>query len=331
MQGAEPGRERIGRHRSHGPSRHEDEIVSGDLDHAPTGTLQAGVDTDDAGRGDHRPAWRRRRLPATVAIALPFPGRIILETISALLGDLNYRICLAVLLLSGVVRGFAGFGTGMIAGPAVAALVSPQAAVVVVLVMDLGPATVLVPRAARQANWREVLPVTAGYFLLLPAGLALLKFGNPVMLRWFIAAVILAAVAALLSGWVYGGPRNRPVSVAVGGLSGFLGGATAVGGPPVLLYWMASRSPAFVVRANMIAMFALTQIGTLVGLIVADLLTWPFVAMALIASPGYLVALVLGTRLHDLASEPVRRAVALGLVTITAIVAAPAFDGWLRP
>ena len=253
-----------------------------------------------------------------------------MDTFTALLGDPSFHILLAVIAVAGIVRGFAGFGAGMIIAPVGAALYSPQTAIVALFILDVGPSNILLPGAWPKVHWREVLPVAAGFMLALPAGIYVLKFGDPEMLRWFISAAILAVVAVLWSGWIYRGPRTPPVSVLVGAMGGFLGGAIGIAGPPPIIYWMAARTGAGHVRANLIVLFAISQLATFTGLLLASLFTWKVIAIGLAGIPVYLAGLLIGMRLFSRASDSAYRRVAFVLVLAAAILAAPALDSVLE-
>ncbi|WP_306118782.1 MULTISPECIES: sulfite exporter TauE/SafE family protein [unclassified Roseitalea] len=239
----------------------------------------------------------------------------------------SFWTVLAAIAVAGMVRGFSGFGTGMIVGPVAAAAYSPQLAVAIILILDTLPMLPLVVAASKKVRFGEIAPVVVGYGLALPPGLWFLTTGDPVTLRWFICAVILLAATVLWSGWCYRGPRTVPVRLAVGGASGFLGGATSVSGPPVILYWMALRTGAGFVRANLTVYFFAAQVFTYIGLYVSGVLTVRAVVLGLVFCPVYFAGLVLGARLFGHASEAIYRNIALSIVSLAAVIALPAFDG----
>ncbi len=151
------------------------------------------------------------------------------------------QIVLAIVFATGIVRGFSGFGSGMIIGPTTAALFTPKIALAMIAVLDTIPTLMIVWPARKQVNWKEVLPVVIGYAFAVPLGVWFLTSSDPVYLRWFISISILIAIAILWSGWRYHGPRGSPVSLSVGGLGGFMGAAAALPGPAVLIYWLAGN------------------------------------------------------------------------------------------
>lgn len=236
-------------------------------------------------------------------------------------------VVVAAVFVAGVVRGFSGFGTAMIVGPATAAAYSPQTAVVVIMIIDTLPMLPLVVPALKKVEAREIAPVVAGYALALPLGIWFLKTGDTTLLRWFMSAIIFIVVVVLWSGWYYRGPRTVPVRLGVGGMSGFLGGSTSVLGPPVILYWMAMRTGAGFVRANLMVYLTVAEVFAFVGLFVGGLLTGPAVSLGIICSPFYLIGLLIGAGLFGTASEATYKRVALAIVLAAAVLAMPALDG----
>ena len=118
-----------------------------------------------------------------------------------------------------------------------------------------------------------------------------------------------------------------PVRLGVGGVSGFLGGSTALSGPPVILYWMAMRTGAGLVRANLLVFLMAAEILAFTGFFLSGLLTGPAVSVGIVASPVYMVGLLVGARLFGLASEATYKRIALIIVLAAAVLAMPALDG----
>jgi hypothetical protein len=268
-------------------------------------------------------------LPSKVRHAIASASQFTREQSVTILGipvDAAFFVLMIAIGIAGIVRGFSGFGTGMIVGPVGAMTFSPQIAIVILLVIDTLPMVPLIISALKKISLRELLPVAAGYGLIMPLGIWFLKTGDTETLRWFMSAVIVTAVAVLWSGWYYRGPRNVPVRLAVGGVSGFLGGAAGIGGPPVILYWMALRTGAGFVRANLIIYFALTQLFSGTGLFLAGLTTKQSVTMGILYAPVYLVGLLVGARLFGFSSEAAYRRIALAIVMAAAILTLPALD-----
>ncbi|MEM9332444.1 MAG: sulfite exporter TauE/SafE family protein [Pseudomonadota bacterium] len=253
-----------------------------------------------------------------------------LETAASMLAETAMMIVMVIVFITGIVRGFSGFGSGMIIGPSTAAFFSPVTSLAMLTILDAVPTLTLVWGARRSVNWKEVIPIVVGYALLVPLGVWVLKTGDPITLRWFISISILIAVAILWSGWKYTGPRTSPVSFSFGGLGGFMGAAAALPGPPVLVYWLASTARAITVRANMIYYLFLTDLIVIVGYLVGDIYTVESVLRGLICVPVYFVGILIGTHFFAGASDQLYRKIAFIMILISAITSLPLLDSLLR-
>jgi uncharacterized membrane protein YfcA len=239
------------------------------------------------------------------------------------------QIVIAIVFITGIVRGFAGFGSGMIIGPSTAAFFGPQMALIMITIMDAIPTLTLVWSARRDVNWKELIPILIGYAVLAPLGIWLLVTGDATALRWFISISILIAVAILWSGWKYKGSRSAPVSFSFGALGGFMGAAAALPGPAVLVYWLASTARAITVRANMIYYLFLTDLIVIIGYIFADLYTIEGIVRGLLCVPGYFIGIQIGSKFFSGASDATYRRVAFIMILLAAITSLPLLDSLL--
>ena len=236
------------------------------------------------------------------------------------------QIVIAIVFITGIIRGFAGFGSGMIIGPSTAAFFGPQMALIMITIMDAIPTLTLVWSARRDVNWKELIPIIIGYAVLAPLGIWLLVTGDATALRWFISVSILIAVTILWSGWKYTGSRATPVSFSFGGLGGFMGAAAALPGPAVLVYWLASTAKAITVRANMIYYLFLTDLIVIIGYMIADLYTMEGIVRGLLCVPGYFIGIQIGARFFSGASDATYRRVAFIMILLAAITSLPLLD-----
>jgi len=253
-----------------------------------------------------------------------------LEIILAHLQNPIVHVVLAIVFATGIVRGFSGFGSGMIIGPTTSALFTPKIALAMIAILDIVPTLLIVWPARGNVNWKELVPVIFGYGVMVPVGVWFLTTSDPVYLRWFISLSILTAIAVLWSGWRYKGPRGRPVSFSVGGLSGFMGSAAALPGPAVLIYWLAGKASAATVRANMIWFLFITDFMIIAGYLFADVFTRENVALGLVGIPPYLVGIVIGMTAFKGASDALYRNIAFAIILISALTSLPLLDSLLR-
>jgi uncharacterized membrane protein YfcA len=229
--------------------------------------------------------------------------------------------------LAGLVRGFSGFGSGLVYMPIAGTVVPPAVAVALLTVMDLiGPIPNL-PGAIRTGRPREVAVLGAGLVFGMPLGLWALFTVPPETFRWAVSLMGLATVAALVAGWRYRGPRGPRVTGTVGVLSGLVGGATGLPGPPVILYYMASPLPVAVVRANLMMFLVMVDVVMAGTLAAAGRLD----AVTLVTGLGLLVPFSLANWLGSSLFDPERarayRVLSWGLIAASALAGLPLWTG----
>jgi uncharacterized membrane protein YfcA len=89
---------------------------------------------------------------------------------------------------------------------------------------------------------------------------------------------------------------------------------------------MASDLPAKAVRANLLAFFLLGDFLSIVSFWLADLFKPDVLGIGIAAMPFYFAALLLGSRLHGLASDQTYRRVTFGLIVLSAVLALPLYS-----
>jgi uncharacterized protein len=251
-------------------------------------------------------------------------------TFATAVADPRFPVAVAISLLSGMVRGFSGFGAALVYVPLMSALYGPRIAAPSFLVIDFFTGAVFMLTLWRQAVWREILPLTVSALLAAQLGSLILVYADPVSLRWGISVIVLAVVALLATGWRYQGRPILLVTIGVGRLSGLMGGAVQIYGPPVILYWLGSASDAITVRANFICYFATFASGLMVTYSVKGLLTAEATALALLIGPLQILAQYVGSRLFHLASERTYRRIAFGIIAVAGLIGMPLLDRWLH-
>lgn len=235
-----------------------------------------------------------------------------------------------VLFVAGCVRGFTGFGAGMIFIPVATSVLPPSVAAATFLIVDSIVTLPLVVRAVKTCIWRTVLPAVLGAILFVHVGAWLLATANVLVLRWIIFAIVVSLLCLLMSGWRYLRPPHPAVSFATGGVSGVLGGVSQVSAPPVVAMWLASSSDPQVVRANLIVFFALASIGTFAAYALHGFFTADVARLLIVAVPVYGLAIFLGAKGFGRAKPAFYRKAAYVLIALAALTSMPALDFLLR-
>jgi uncharacterized membrane protein YfcA len=244
--------------------------------------------------------------------------------------DPSLALVAVLATIAGLVRGFSGFGAGMIFMPGASIILGPKLAVVVLLLLDSVPALPIILPAMKIVSWRTVMPTILGYGLLVNVGVWYLVHGDTEVLRWAMSGVIFSFVAILWSGWRWDGPRPTALSVSVGGVSGFLGGAMQLSGLPVMIYWLAGRDPSVRIRANIIGFFLASSVLAAIAFWWNGLFVREILAPLAICTPLYAGGLYIGQRFFSGSSEAGYRRFTLILILCVAVTSLPIFDGVLR-
>ena len=244
--------------------------------------------------------------------------------------DRRFVAAVIVASLSGLVRGFSGFGSALIYIPLVSAIYEPRVAAATLLLVDFVTALPFSVREFPRCDWREVTPVTIVAAVMAPVGSVMLIVADPIVLRWIISGLVLVLLAVLASGWRYHGKPTWQVMVGVGATSGLGSGAVQIAGPPVIIFWLGGRADAITVRANLMVFFILLSVASGATYLAQGLITSDVVVLSLCLGAPYLAAMWAGVRFFHRASETTYRRIAYGIVAASALVSVPLFDGLFR-
>lgn len=237
-------------------------------------------------------------------------------------------ILLGAICLAGFVRGYAGFGAGLLFMPTASAMVSPPLAVAAFFLIDELVTLPLIPNAVRKAYWPTVTPTVIAAIFTAPLGAYVLITIDPILMRWAISLLIFAMLALLISGWRYHGAPKLPISLGVGGVAGFLSGAAQIPGPPVVTYWMAGPLKSDVIRANLISFFFIVSLSTAIAFLLQGIFTPQSIGLAVLMAVPYGVFIWLGATRFSKAGETTFRRLAYALIAISAVTSLPFLDAW---
>jgi uncharacterized membrane protein YfcA len=245
-------------------------------------------------------------------------------------GDPRFLLAVGVTILSGVVRGFSGFGSALIYVPLMAAIYEPRIAAVTLLITDFTASTPFTIGEVRRCNWREVAPVSLAAVATLPVGVLALQYFEPVTLRWGIAVLVTFLLVVMISGWRYHMRPSVHASIGVGLLAGVGAGAAQIAGPFAIVYWLGGPNKASTIRANLMVYFALLALASFVLYFFRGLFTADVLILSLLLGPIFIAAMAIGALMFRSAAEQTYRRVAYLIVGLSALVSLPLFDELLR-
>lgn len=252
----------------------------------------------------------------------------VFSDIANIAADPRFLAAVAIALVSGLVRGFSGFGSALIYMPLISVVYGPRIAAPTLLLIDAVCALPFALQAAPQCTPREVTPVSIAAALVLPFGAMALVVIDPLTLRWAIAAAVLAALAALMSGWRYHGRPTVAASLVTGALAGFGAGAVQIGVPPLLVFWLGGNNKAATVRANIMVYFIVQDAVACLTYFANGLFTPQALLLSLLLGAPFAAALGAGVLWFHGSSEAHYRRAAYAIITLAVLVSLPIFDAW---
>jgi uncharacterized protein len=255
-----------------------------------------------------------------------FDGSLLADVIA----DRRFAAAVAIAAVSGLVRGFSGFGSGLIYMPLVAAVYEPRIAAVTILLIDFFASSPFAIREVPNCTWREVVPIFLAALIAIPFGTMALVVIDPTALRWCIALLVLGLVVFLASGWRYHGRPRLPVTIGVGLFSGFGGGAVQIAGPAVIMYWLGTNNDALTVRANLMVYFLLTGAALCIVYLLQGLITTQSLVLSVLLGVPFLAAMFAGAYFFRGTTDRLYRRIAYVITAIAAVVSLPLFDQLLR-
>jgi uncharacterized membrane protein YfcA len=225
---------------------------------------------------------------------------------------------LPVFLLAAFIQGAVGFGFGMVCMGLLSLLIPVSEAVVTAVLLAAVNNLVLFWRLRAHLRRAEILPLMGGVLVGAPLGVMALKLLDP---RWLVLIVGLALVVYASWALTRRGtpePKGSPrVGLPVGLATGFLGGAAATGGPPVVMYLAWRALPKEVAAATLQALFMFMAFFQIGGYLLTDQLTESALLRAVGALPAIALGLLLGqAAFRRMTGSSFRKATLVGLLAL---------------
>lgn len=229
----------------------------------------------------------------------------------------------AAVVAAGLVRGFAGFGSGMIIMAVGSSVLPPVSAVIFMLMAEL-----LGPLPNLRAAWREGAPRDVGRLMMgavvgVPIGVFCLANMSGDFFGWIVSTCVLVLLVCLMSGWRYRGVLTPRLTIGTGGLGGFMCGFAGIPGPPVIMLYMSSLLPIATIRANFLLYLLAIDIVMIVVFWISDLFLLEIALLGLVAGIPNVVANMVGAWLFDPNAEQLFRTVAYIVIASSAIIGLP--------
>jgi hypothetical protein len=224
------------------------------------------------------------------------------------------------IFLAAIVRGFSGFGFSLLAITSLSLVLPPSQVVPSIFMLEVAASLRLLPEVWKDVHWRSLSPLIIGCLVATPFGVYLLANVPAPPMQIALGLFVLLSTALLWLGFVLKSMPGTFASAAVGAASGFANGAFGIGGPPVVLFYLASPAGNLVGRASLIAFFVATDLIGLAFQAREGLVTVDAAIRAAIFLPPLLIGIWLGSRSFKNVNATTFRNIVLLILAVLAAI-----------
>ncbi|MET0051853.1 MAG: sulfite exporter TauE/SafE family protein, partial [Candidatus Thiodiazotropha sp.] len=214
-----------------------------------------------------------------------------------------------------IVRGIAGFGSGLIAIPLLALIMPLSIAVPMIVLLDYVASASHGLSNRKAIQWRDLLPLLP--FSLLGVVLALYLFQSldtQVLIRGLGIFLLLFAVYSLFSFT----PKSQPSilwAIPGGILGGLIGTLFGTGGPFYVIYLKLRGLQKNSFRATFAAIFLLDGLGRISGYLITGFFDLNQILLTALALPLMAVGMYVGGQIHtNLSQQTFQRGISVLLI-----------------
>ncbi len=232
----------------------------------------------------------------------------------------EFAICVMVIFVAGMVRGFSGFALSALVMASLVLFIPPIELIVICWFLEMSASLLMVRGGVKQANWKVVIGLVVGSAIGGPIGLYLTNT-LPVETSKAIALIVILALAflQLLKVRATFLATNSGL-YAAGILAGTVSGLASVGGMVVALYVLARDAPPPVMRASLVLFLFGSSLSSLIYLYLYGMLTPRAVTRGLAWIPFCMAGVLAGQALFRPRLQPYYRPFCLGLLIFLAAI-----------
>ena len=235
----------------------------------------------------------------------------------------NYLLIIIVVVFSGFLRGFIGFGSGLVMIPILSYFYSPVFAMVFNIVIEI-PATIyLTFVGVKKSNLKEITPMMITMMLSIPFGMIFLVSVDEQIIKTLMSSFLILFVILIGSGWRIKSSITNHVLTLGGFISGLMQGSTGMGGPPYVTVLLSKNDSDEVARANILVITSGLVISAIISLYFFGLFTKNILLTGAITAPIFVFSTYLGTRFFNVSGNKYYRnssLIALGIVGVATLI-----------
>ena len=208
--------------------------------------------------------------------------------------SISWILAFCAVLVAAFVRGVSGFGLALVLAPILVLLMNAKSTVVVNLLLALISNIVILPFSFRHVYLKGIIPMAVSTLPGIIVGAWIITIIMPSTLKVVIGAVTMVSDIPLALGLNRPFTKEKLACGVSGFLSGLLGTATGLGGPPVVLFMHNQNWRKETIHSSLAAFFLFAAICSLIALIVAGIVEMQTVIFSASLAPALLVGTVVG-------------------------------------
>ena len=217
---------------------------------------------------------------------------------------------------AGLAQGCTGFGLALIAAPSLMFILPPTLVVPTVVLLSTLNTVVVAWDARKHVRLRMVGPLALGGLIGIPLGMTALLHLDGAIIKVFVGIFVTVFALAMLNGWkkpLRQGDRPK-VLIPVGIMSGFFGGSTSMGGPPVVLFLTNQETLKNIFRANVVTYFLVINVYAIILFTIIGQITWSLAGQLIIFIPAMLTGTYIGIRFASKVPEQLFQKITMCIV-----------------
>ena len=227
-------------------------------------------------------------------------------------------VCVGIVFIAGIVRGFSGFALSALIMASLATILTPVEILPMNFLLEGAAGLMMVRGGIKDADMRVVIGLVVMSAVGQPVGLYLTTHAPVELTQLFALATILILAILLFANVRPKNPDSATILYGEGLLSGFVTGIAGVGGMVVVIYVFSLGRKSVVIRASLVMYLFLSLVTSLFYYIYFDLMSETILWRGAILSVPTIIGVLIGSRLFSKSHEKFYRIFCLGLLIFLA-------------
>ena len=158
------------------------------------------------------------------------------------------------------IRGYSGFGFSALTVTSLSLILPPAEVIPTAFLLEIAASIHMLPLVWKKIDWKILRWLILGVGLGTPFGITILTNVPHKPMQLLVSGIVLTASLLLLKNSQSKQTVGRGWTFSVGCFSGLINGATAVGGLPVVIFFLSTSTGAALSRASLVAYFFISDI-----------------------------------------------------------------------